>query len=265
MDYYKTLGVEKSASQEEIKSAFKKLARKYHPDLNPDNPEAEENFKDVNEAYNVLSDPQKRQSYDRFGLRDRGGRASAPPPDFHEWVRNEGGMPFGFNIDGFVRQKGPRRGANVNLNLGVSLADAILGSSRDLRFSISDNCQDCNGTGATNFDVCSDCQGTGMQSVMRDNMHTMFTCRACGGVGKFPLDSCTVCNGKKVVQKERSLVVTIPPGTHHGQRLALRGQGQSGIDGGPPGDVYVQVMLVYPSSLSDEEKEFLRRLDAKTN
>ena len=259
MDYYSVLGVTKKASAEEIKKSYRKLALEHHPDRNPDDPGAEGKLKKINEAYAVLSDPQKRNSFDRFGIRDRN---SAPPPqpgNFNDIFRN---MGVNFNMGG--RQRGPQRGSDISIKYPVTLASAILGVSEHVDIGITDNCTDCNATGATKFDVCEECNGLGVSEFTENNMRMAISCRACGGMGKFALNVCDGCGGKKVSPATRSFDVTIPAGVHHGQRLALRGQGQSGVNGGPPGDAYITVLVVYPSNLTSEEETFLRGLDAKT-
>lgn len=255
MDYYKVLGVSRSASPDEIKKAYRQLALKYHPDRNPDNDSAEEKLKEINEAYSVLSDPAKRNSYDRFGMRDRSQSSGAPPPDMAEFLRRAG---FGFGNQG-----GARRGSDVRLNYEIPLSSAILGGTDEIEFKITDNCPECKGQGASEFDVCGGCGGMGMSSTQQGNVFNMHTCRECGGVGKFPLDSCNECKGRKVISASRRLKVNIPPGIKHGQRLALRGQGQLGVGGGPPGDVYLMINVKYPQNLTDEQKDFFRRLDGE--
>jgi molecular chaperone DnaJ len=259
MDYYSVLGIAKTSSAEEIKKAYRKLALEHHPDRNPDNPDAEDKLKSLNEAYEVLSDTQKRNSYDRFGMRSRSQRSTPPPGDMAEAFRN---MGFNFNFAG--RPGAPQRGADISLKYPISIASAILGDKEHIEITINDACSECTGTGATKFDICEECDGKGLKEFIHNNMRIANACRACGGMGKFVLDVCTGCSGRKVVPATRAFDVTFPPGVHHGQQMALRGQGQSGIAGGPPGDVYITVDIVYPTGLTEEEKELLRSLDAKT-
>lgn len=256
MGYYETLGVSKTASPEEIKKSYRKLALKHHPDRNGGDKAAEDKLKEINEAYSVLSDPQKRQSYDRFGVRDRGATSGPPPADIADMFRRAG---FGFG--GFNQPDGARRGADVRLVVPVKLSEAILGATRQLDLTLNEACGDCQGKGATEFDVCTQCNGMGAQTFQRDNMFTTTTCRGCGGVGRFALNSCGKCEGKRSVAVNRTLKVRIPPGIRHGQQLALRGQGPAGVNGGGRGDVFVVADITYPHNLTDEQKDFLRSLD----
>lgn len=259
MDYYKALGVGKSASQEEIKKAYRRLALEYHPDRNPDNPEAESKFKEISEAYSILSDPKERQSYDRFGMRKR-----APSG------RSSGGFGFGFeDLYNVHRRQAnmPKRGMDVRFGLYISLSAAVLGSKEQVKFTIEDPCSACEGTGAAKMSVCSGCAGRGVVTQMLSQHHQITTsCRECGGLGDVVSESCSTCDGRKVEKTDRSLDVIVPAGVKHGQKLSLREQGGRGLRGGPNGNVVIVLNINYPevSKLSDEEKEFLRGLDAKT-
>lgn len=253
MGYYETLGVSKGASAEEIKKAYRDLALKYHPDRNPDDAAAETRFKEVNEAHAVLSDPNKRQSFDRFGMRDR-GTGPGPSSGMEDLFSRFGG--FGFKQPG-----GPRRGRDTLLEVRVPLSVVILGGKRTVSLSLKDPCSTCQGEGATEYDVCSVCSGQGMQEVTRGNMHSITTCRECGGVGKFPLNVCSDCSGDKFIVATRSFDVMVPAGIRHGQKIAMRGMGQQGVGGAPAGDVFLEVKVVYPKDLTDEQKSFLRGLD----
>ena len=258
MDYYSALGVTKSATAEEIKKAYRALAMKHHPDRNPDDPKAEVRLKDINEAYGVLSDPQKRSSFDRFGVRDR---SSVPPQgfDIRDIFRNAH-----FHGQGGRNPNAPQRGADINIKFPVTLSAAVLGAKEHIDVQITDSCDGCSGNGATKFDTCELCKGSGVTQFVQNNMQMSVSCRSCGGMGRFALDVCGKCNGAKAIPVVRSLDVTIPAGVMHGQRLALRGQGQSGVNSGPRGDAYIVILLAYPTDLSPEEQEFLRGLDAKT-
>ena len=256
MDYYEVLGVSKQATQDEIKKAYRKLALEYHPDRNPDSSDAEAKFKEINEAHAVLSDPQKRQSFDRFGIRERGA-GSAPPPDMADFLRRSG---FG----NFTQGPSPRRGASIKLGVSVTLSEAILGTKRVLDLSFVDACPECDAAGATEFDSCGDCAGSGFQFSQQGNAQMVSTCRGCGGVGKFSLNVCSTCKGKRTVPATKSLSVSIPAGIKHGQKMSLGGQGQRGQHGGPPGDVLLIIQVEYPEDLTDEQKDFLRGLDGQT-
>jgi len=257
MGYYEALGVAKTATPEEIKKAYRKLALEHHPDRNGGAKEAEEKLKDINEAYSVLYDPQKRQSYDRFGMRDQ-RRPSRPPPDMADFFRRAGFGGFGPQ-----QQNAAVRGGDVHLTLSVKLSEAVLGATRTINFTLSEACGDCSGAGATEFDICSDCKGTGLVSVQREQLIINSTCRACGGVGKFALNTCNGCSGKKTVKSPRSLQVAIPAGIKHNRQLAFQGQGCRGVNGGPPGDVFISMDVGYPKNLTEEQKEFLRGLDSE--
>lgn len=258
MDYYKVLGLSKGASSEEIKKAYRKLALECHPDRNPDNKEAEEKFKQINEAYSVLSDPQKKESYDRFGVRDR---RAAPPPsavNLDEILRNF----HGFGFEGVNNAKKPRQGQQFTYDVGVSISEAILGCQKKIEFDYPETCHTCDGKGYGKFDSCKSCNGQGSITHAKENGSIFISvCRDCAGMGEFPLEPCTQCNGQKFVQGHRSLMVTIPERVHHGSVMRLPGKGQRGICGGPPGDLMVRVHVDYPTNLTDQQKEFLKSLD----
>lgn len=256
MDYYSALGVTKSATAEEIKKAYRALALKHHPDRNPDDPGAEDRLKEINEAYAVLSDPQKRSSFDRFGVRER---TNAPPQgfDIRDIFRNA-------HFRGGGNPTAPQRGSDISIKFPVTLGTAVLGSKEHIEVQITDACDGCSGNGATKFDTCEECKGSGATQFSERGMHMSVSCRSCGGMGRFALDVCGKCNGNKVIPTVRSLDITIPPGVMHGQRLSLRGQGQSGTNSGPRGDAHIVILVVYPTDLSSEEQDFLRGLDAKT-
>jgi len=254
MDYYKVLEVSKKASQKEIKKSYRAMALKYHPDRNPDNKEAEDKLKNLNEAYETLSDPEKRQSYDRFGLRSRSANPS-PHADIFDFMRRAG---FGEHTT-----DNSRRGEDIKLRVSVSLSEAVLGGAKKLSFSIADTCLSCEGSGATKFNECAVCNGQGWTGEIKGNTQISFTCRACGGKGRFPVDTCLVCHGRGVKQSSRSLEIHIPIGIKHGQTIVIREQGRRGIRGGPPGDLFVTASVAYPKNLTEQEKKFLRDLDDK--
>ncbi len=257
MDYYKVLGLSKGASADEIKKAYRKLALEFHPDRNPD-AGAEDKIKEINEAYGVLSDTAKRESYDRFGVRDR---SSAPPPssspfDVEEMFRR---MNFGGHV---VNQRGPRQGAHLNYDMVLTLSEALLGCQKKVQFELEDTCHTCDGRGYTKYDSCNGCNGQGgISQEMGQGFRSFSVCRECGGQGEFPLESCTQCHGRRVVRASRQLMVNIPEKVHHHNTTRLTGKGQRGAQGGPHGDLLVRIVIEYPQSLTDAQKAFLRSLD----
>jgi len=247
-DYYDVLGCRRDASADELKSAYRKLAMKLHPDRNPGNKEAEAQFKDVNEAYDVLRDPQKRAAYDRFGFAafEQGG---GPRPG--------GGDPFGFassftdifeDLFGDMmggHGGGPRRqnrGGDLRYNLTISLLDAFRGKTAEIKVPAAVACAACGGTGAepgTQAEVCPTCGGRGRVRASQGFFTVERTCSTCRGTGRVIKHPCRKCGGTGRVQKERTLSVSIPPGVEDGTRIRLSGEGQGGFNGGPPGDLYV--------------------------
>lgn len=259
MDYYEILGVSKEASKDEIKKAYRELALKYHPDRNPEDEEAEAKFKQVNEAHSVLSDPSKRSSYDRFGVRDSNSRQSSHSyPDIEEILNN-------FHRSGFsANPRSPRRGSNISINIQVSLSEAILGAKKKVQLSFQDLCSECGSRGYTKYDTCNNCAGSGMAIVdAGSNMRMMSTCPECRGVGEFQLDSCGECKGSKTVGVNIDITATIPAGITHASVLRLSNMGQTGPFGGPKGDMLLTVLVKYPVELTEEQEEFFRSLDEK--
>jgi molecular chaperone DnaJ len=260
MNYYEVLGLDKSASQDDIKKAYRKLALQYHPDRNPENEEAEAKFKQVNEAHSVLSDPGKRSSYDRFGVRDQNSRQTSDYyPDIEEILNH-------IHMSGFSSNpRSKRRGNNISMNMQVSLSEAVLGAKKKVQFSFRDLCNACGSRGYTKYDTCERCSGAGMTVVDNgSNMRMMSTCPDCKGAGEFQLDSCGECKGHKTVEANRDITATVPSKINHGSVLRLSGLGQSGAFGGPPGDMLLTILVKYPDSLTEEQEEFFRTLDEKT-
>jgi molecular chaperone DnaJ len=242
-DHYETLGVSRDASAEELKSAYRSKARKYHPDANPDNPEAAEHFKEVNLAYEVLSDPQKREHYDAFGD-DRFGATGFS--DF-------GGISdlfstfFGGQRAG---SRGPSRGADVLAEVGLTLEEAAAGVDREVELETLVECDECNGSGAApgTFPTrCSDCGGTGETRQVRrtvfGNVMTATTCPTCRGSGEEISNPCERCSGAGRVRERGLLTVHVPPGVDDGAQLRVTGRGQAGVRGGRSGDLYVAVNI----------------------
>jgi molecular chaperone DnaJ len=255
-DYYAILGVDKNASDEEIKKAFRKLALQYHPDRNPGNKEAEEKFKEINEAYQVLSDPQKRAQYDQFGTADFNGQGF-DYSNFGGFGGFEGfggfgdifGDIFGDFFGGSRKQKtGPQRGADLEYTLNLSFEEAAFGAKKDVEIFRHETCDTCHGTGAkpgTSPRTCDKCHGTGQMKIERRTPFGSFvsitTCDRCHGEGKIVDSPCSICGGKGKVRKKKIISVNIPAGVDSGMTIPLRGEGEPGVRGGPAGDLYLHI------------------------
>ena len=256
-DYYEVLGVSKGASDDEIKRAYRKLAKKYHPDLNKE-PDAAEKFKEVNEAYEILSDPQKRQSYDQFGF------AGTDPNGFGGFNGASGFGGFddifssffggsGFSgASGFGGQtrtsRGPQKGNDRFMRMSVSFMDACFGKTETVNLTVDEPCPHCHGTGAeTPNDVvtCPDCHGSGVvdmiQSTMFGRIRTQSECPKCHGSGKYIRKACHVCGGSGYERKRSSVDIKIPAGISSGQQMRVAGKGERGVNGGPNGDLYIEI------------------------
>lgn len=272
-DLYEALEVQKNASEDEIRKQYRKLARKYHPDLNPGDSEAEERFKEVAVAYEILSDPQKRKNYDEFG--DEALNPNFDPDKAREYAkwqksrswsnRAHGADPFsggGVDIsdlfgDLFGRAGGRRsagrsggfgraakvRGNDVESTLKIGLLEAVRGTKVKFRLSGHQSCPDCRGTGQQNdqTSTCPSCHGTGQQSIGGGPMPLTGACQTCGGSGRTPGPACPKCSGRGVVEEPSTVTVTVPPGVDDGSRIRLSGKGEPGLGGGPPGDLYLVV------------------------
>lgn len=258
-DYYEVLGVQKGASDDEIKKSFKKMARKYHPDLHPDDKECEEKFKELNKAYEVLSDPEKRQRYDQFG------HAGVDPN--YGGGGFTGGFGGGFDFDdigdifgsffgGGMRSSrrssanSPRRGQDITTNINISFMEACEGKKYDIKINRMEKCPDCNGTGGANGSKptsCPDCHGTGTVKVSQRTPIGMIsstkTCPKCSGKGTINSNPCKKCGGTARVRTEKTINVDIPAGIDDGQILRVSGQGDSGLNGGPSGDLNVMISV----------------------
>ena len=258
-DYYEVLGIQKGASEDEIKKAYKKLARKYHPDMNPGDKEAEEKFKEVNEANEVLSDPEKKARYDQFGFAGvdpnygagAGGGAYGGGFDFGD-LGDIFGSFFGGGFGGGQRRNpnAPRRGESIRASVSVSFTEAAFGCEKSVTLERSEQCPTCKGNGCapgTTPEICPDCHGTGTVQTRRQTPMGVFAsngpCRKCGGTGRLIHQPCPDCRGTGAVRKRKTIKVTIPAGIDHGQTISLRGQGNAGKNGGPAGDLLITVMV----------------------
>lgn len=237
-DYYEILGVSRECSPDEIKKAFRQLALKYHPDRNSDDHSAEERFKEVNEAYSVLSDPDKRAQYDRFG---HAGPAGQGFGDFSgvgvEDIIND----FFGGIFGGAGTR-VRRGADLRYNLTVTFEEAVFGTEKEIVVPRTAACGECGGSGArkgTRPEKCGACNGRGQVTMQQGFFAIRRTCGRCGGTGQVVKDPCGVCSGSGQIREKRPLKVKVPPGVESGTRLKLRGEGEAGPSGGPTGDLYV--------------------------
>ena len=254
-DYYEVLGVSKTATEDEIKKAYRSLAKKYHPDLNPDNKEAEEKFKEVNEAYETLSDPTKRSQYDQFG---------------HAGPQQGFGGGFGGGFDGFGgindifeaffgggRRSGgpntstrPRQGDDLEQTVTIDFMESINGCKREIKINVEDECSSCGGSGAysrKDINVCSRCHGRGSviieQNSIFGRVQSQTACPKCGGKGQEITRKCETCGGKGRVRKNKDITITIPAGVSDGMSMRLEGKGAAGYNGGPNGDLYVHVRV----------------------
>ncbi len=247
-DYYEVLGVARDASQEEIKKAYRKLARQYHPDANPGDKNAEEKFKEIAEAYEVLSDPEKRASYDRFGHAGVNGQGFG---GFGEGFGDFGGLGdiFDMFFGGAARaRRGPQKGADIRVDVEISFKEAAFGVEKDIRVPRVEECESCRGTGAapgTSPVKCPLCGGTGQvqfsQSTPFGRIMQTYTCDRCRGTGRIIEKPCGACHGAGQVRRARSIHIKIPPGVDTGTRLRVAGEGEAGIRGGPRGDLYVYI------------------------
>jgi len=253
-DYYKTLGVERDASADVLKKSYRKMAMKYHPDRNPDNANAEKKFKELSEAYGVLKDDQKRAAYDRFGHEafEQAGAGAGPGGGGFG-----GGFASGFadifdemfgDISGGRRGGGASsgQGSDLRFNMEISLEDAFQGSKKDIRVSTAVACGECKGTGGAGGAApvtCSTCQGHGRVRSQSGFFTVERSCPACGGRGEMIKTPCGTCGGAGRVHKEKQLSVSIPQGVEDGTRIRLSGEGESGLRGAPPGDLYIFLSL----------------------
>lgn len=241
-DYYEVLGISRSASEQEIKSAYRKLALKHHPDRNPDDARAEELFKEAAEAYGVLGDPEKRRRYDTFGHAGVSGAGGAgfDPTIFADFSDILGDF-FGFG-DLFGRRRGPRRGADLRYNLEIAFEEAAFGTETQIRIPRAETCESCSGTGAapgTSPATCPTCAGAGQVTFQQGFFSVARTCSHCRGAGRIVTEECESCAGEGHITNERTLHIKVPPGVDNGSQLRISGEGEAGPQGGPPGDLYV--------------------------
>lgn len=246
-DYYEVLGLGRDASTEEIKKAYRRLARQYHPDANKDDPQAAQKFSEITEAYDVLSDADKRARYDRFGHAGVGDGAGA----------GEGFGDFGFGdlFDMFFgggggRRRGPQRGADLRYDMSISFEEAVFGVEKEITIPRTEACDNCAGSGSrpgTYPSTCSTCGGTGQVQAVQNTPFGRFvnvaTCAACRGQGRIITDPCPVCRGQARVRKQRKVTVRVPAGVDSDSRLRLSGEGEAGEPGAPPGDLYVVIRI----------------------
>lgn len=260
-DYYEVLGVSKTATQDELKKAYRKLARKYHPDLNKDNPEAAEKFKECNEAYSVLSDEQKRAQYDQFGHAafENGGMGGGPGAGGFGGFGGFGGSGMEDIFDMFFggqgrggrsNNAGPQRGADLRFDLEISFEEAAFGLEKEISLNRAEKCDHCHGDGAepgSKVETCPECHGSGYirftQNTMFGQMVNERPCSRCHGEGKIISNPCRECRGTGTVKKTKKLKVKIPAGVDNGSRLRVSGEGEAGVKGGPSGDLYVYLYV----------------------
>jgi molecular chaperone DnaJ len=262
-DYYQTLEVDKNSSDAEIKKAYRRLALKYHPDRNPDDKAAEDKFKEINEAYSCLSDPQKKSNYDQFGTAEGAGAGFGGfEGGFGDFSSNFGDIfedVFGNIFGDFSgrRKNRPTKGQDLRYDLEMNLKDAVFGIEKKIDIPRWENCSTCEGTGAKpgkGPTVCQTCKGTGQTKLQQGFFTIARTCGTCGGEGKIITDPCTKCKGQGKVRRERTVSIKVPAGVDTGIRLKVTGEGEPGGQGGPNGDLYVIIHV--------EPHPFFKRKDS---
>lgn len=273
-DYYEVLGVSKSASTAEIKSAFRKKAKQYHPDLNKDNPDAAEKFKEAQEAYEVLSDDNKRKMYDQYGhagVSGAGGSGfggfggagfDASGFDFGDIFDNIFGGGFGFSGGGSSSRTRKTRGSDILMNVKLSFDEAVYGCEKDISLDVVEECDDCKGAGGHDATTCEHCHGSGTVTTEQHTILGSFvsktTCPYCNGEGKTYKEKCSTCRGKGRIKKHKTISVTIPSGISETDRLRVSGKGNPGDNGGPNGDLYLEFSISsHPYFKRDEDDIYL--------
>lgn len=281
-DYYEVLGVDRNASQDEIKKAFRKKARQYHPDVNRDNPkEAEAKFKEANEAYEVLSDETKKQQYDQYGHEaftqgggnTAGGFQGGGFGGFGGFGGGQGAGGFGDIFDMFFggggrQQNGPEKGADLRQDVDISFEDAAFGKSMEIEVQRHEECSHCHGTGGepgTKVDTCPHCHGTGQESVIQNTpfgqMRSSRTCSHCHGSGKIIEKRCSKCGGSGQTVVRRKITIKVPAGVDSGSRLRVSGEGEPGVKGGPKGDLYVYIYVRPHKEFERQDNEVISKVD----
>jgi molecular chaperone DnaJ len=254
-DFYKLLGVPKGASQDEIKQAFKKKAKEYHPDRNPGKKEVEEKFKAINEAYEVLKDPDKRAAYDRYGkngFNQTGGAGGFDPrqgfkqSDFRDFSDIFGNIFEDLMGGGANPHFDNTRGSDLRYNLNINLEEAYSGKERTIKYNTATSCDDCHGKGTKSKDglaSCLNCGGSGRSRIQQGFFMVEKTCRACGGTGKVIKNPCNSCGGQGRVEKEKTIKVNIPAGVEEGSKIRIAEGGEAGVMGGKTGDLYIFIHI----------------------
>ena len=256
-DYYEVLGVDKNADEAALKKAYRVLAKKYHPDMNPNNPEAEKKFKEASEAYAVLSDPEKRRQYDQFGHAafENGGAGGFGGFDFNSMDFGDifgdiFGDLFGGGRSRRSNYNGPMKGANVRTSARISFKEAVFGCEKELDLNLKETCKTCNGSGArpgTTHETCTKCGGKGQVVMTQQSLFGMIQnvqpCPDCHGTGKIVKDKCPDCHGNGYITERKKIQVSIPAGIDNGQSVRIREKGEPGVNGGPRGDLLVEVVV----------------------
>lgn len=259
-DYYQILGVDHSASHEDIRKAYRKLARKYHPDINPGNKEAESKFKEISVAHDILSDPEKRKLYDEFGEAGlTAGFDAEKARSYRQWQEQAARAGGGHEFDvgdlgdlfgglgdmfgaGRITRPGPMRGEDIEAAMDINFLDAVRGFQTSIKLQRPVSCEICHGAGTkpgSTPTTCPECRGTGSKSVVQGPLQFRQTCPRCMGSGRLPGDPCAACGGTGQVLRPATIQINIPPGAEPGKRIRLRGKGEAGARGGPDGDLYI--------------------------